>query len=85
MSDKQYYQLSARQVLERLETSEDGLSSAEAQKRLQRDGKNDLVSIKKTPAVVKFFLQFKDVLMILLLVAAGMSFLIQNYRDGLVT
>lgn len=84
MSDKAYYQLSARQALEHLDTSETGLSTAEAQKRLERDGKNELVAIKKMPPLLKFLLQFRDVLMILLLVAAGMSFLIQNYRDGIV-
>lgn len=84
MQDTSYYQLPAKKVLEALKTSGTGLSSSEAQKRLQRDGKNELVTVKKTPALIKFLLQFKDVLMILLLVAAGMSFLIQNYRDGMV-
>jgi len=84
MHNKQYYRLPGQKVLEALGTTEIGLSNTEAQQRLLRDGKNDLVSIKKTPAVVKFLLQFKDVLMILLLVAAGMSFLLQNYSDGIV-
>ncbi|MCK5738180.1 HAD-IC family P-type ATPase, partial [bacterium] len=84
MQDIKYYQLPAQKVLEELKTSETGLSTAEAKQRLLRDGKNDLVAIKKTPAFIKFFLQFKDVLMILLLVAAGMSFILKNYSDGVV-
>jgi Ca2+-transporting ATPase len=79
-----WYQKQVTEVFEILETSQDGLSSAEAQKRLERDGKNELITGRKTPAVVKFLLQFKDVFMVVLLVAAGVSFLIKSYRDGII-
>ena len=79
-----WYQKQVTEVFELLDTSQDGLSSAEAQKRLERDGKNELITGRKTPAVVKFLLQFKDVFMVVLLVAAGVSFLIRSYRDGII-
>ncbi|MCK5761189.1 MAG: HAD-IC family P-type ATPase, partial [Candidatus Delongbacteria bacterium] len=40
------------------------------------------VSGKKVSNIVKFLLQLKDVFMILLLVAAGISFTIESYNDG---
>src|SRR6056297_2969482 len=67
-----------------MNTSEKGLADQEAKKRLEEHGENKLVRLKNTPEIIKFLLQFRDVLMIILLVAAGMSFIIQNYRDGLV-
>lgn len=82
--EKNYYKKTVQESFETLNTSEKGLSEQEAQKRLDKYGENKLVRLKKTPEIIKFLLQFRDVLMIILLVAAGMSFIIQNYRDGLV-
>ena len=82
--EKNYYQKTVKETFDTLKTSEKGLDEQEAQKRLEKYGENKLVRLKKTPEIIKFLLQFRDVLMIILLVAAGMSFIIQNYRDGLV-
>ena len=51
-----------------------GLSEAEAHARLQRDGPNELTAEKPVPRWRKFFGQFRDVLVILLLIAAAISF-----------
>ena len=50
-----------------------GLSEAEARARLERDGPNELTAEKPVPAWRKFLAQFKDVLVILLLVATAVS------------
>ena len=50
-----------------------GLSAAEAQNRLERYGRNELAAEKPVPAWRKFFAQFTDVLVILLLIAALIS------------
>ncbi len=50
-----------------------GLSEAEASTRLDRDGANELVAEESVPAWKKFLSQFRDALVILLLVAAGVS------------
>lgn len=55
------------------ETTAQGLSHAEAKKRLERDGKNVLTQKKKTPAILKFLAQFKDVLIAVLIVSAIIS------------
>jgi P-type Ca2+ transporter type 2C len=50
-----------------------GLTQAEAQARLERHGRNELAAEKPVPAWRKFLAQFRDVLVILLLVATAIS------------
>jgi Ca2+-transporting ATPase len=50
-----------------------GLSEKEAQERLSRYGKNELMAEKPVPAWRKFLAQFQDVLVILLLIATLIS------------
>jgi Ca2+-transporting ATPase len=71
-----------KEVFEALKTSEKGLSSEEADKRLSEYGENNLTTIVKTPRWLKFLLQFKDVLVIILIVAGTISYAIGNFRDG---
>ena len=83
MSNKaNYYMKTAKEVFEALTTSEKGLSSEGADKRLSEYGENKLSTILKTPKWLKFFLQFKDVLIIILIFAGVVSYLIGNFRDG---
>jgi P-type Ca2+ transporter type 2C len=61
-------------VLTALSTdAQSGLSKGEAQARLKRYGKNELTAEKPVPAWRKFLAQFQDVLVILLLIATGIS------------
>ena len=53
--------------------AEQGLSAGEARTRLERYGKNELTGEKPVPAWRKFLAQFRDGLVILLLVAALIS------------
>jgi Ca2+-transporting ATPase len=53
--------------------AEHGLSRAEARSRLERYGRNELTAEKPVPAWRKFLDQFRDVLVILLLIAAVIS------------
>ena len=50
-----------------------GLTSAEVGSRLERYGRNELAAGKATPAWRRFLAQFQDVLVVLLLIAAGIS------------
>ena len=50
-----------------------GLTEKEAQRRLQQHGRNELAADKPVPAWRKFLAQFQDALVILLLVATGIS------------
>nr|WP_255361612.1 MULTISPECIES: cation-transporting P-type ATPase [unclassified Candidatus Frackibacter] len=73
-----------KDVFKELSTSQKGISEKEAKKRLKKYGENKLEVSQGTPKWLLFLLQFKDVLTIMLVVAAGMSLLIQNYRDAIV-
>ena len=66
-------------------SSERGLSTAEAQKRLAENGKNALAEAKKKPAILKFLGQFTDPMIIVLLAAAVVSAvltIVSNLQKG---
>jgi len=57
-------------------SSANGLSYPEAKKRLEENGKNAFKEAKKPGLLAKFFSQFKDVLIVVLLVSSLISFII---------
>lgn len=60
-------------VLAHVNSSRDGLTSAEAQHRLEVNGKNKLAEAKKDSLIKRFFMQMTDPMIIILLVAAAIS------------
>ena len=60
-------------VLNDVGSSREGLSSAEAEKRLAANGKNKLAEAKKPSVIRKFFGELADPMIIILLVAAAVS------------
>ncbi|MBP5155131.1 MAG: ATPase, partial [Clostridia bacterium] len=69
-----HYLCDSAEVLEYLHTGEQGLSSQEAEARAQTYGANKLADPPKTPLWKKFLAQFADPMIIVLLVAAAISF-----------
>jgi len=68
------YQQTVQGVLAEFNTdARRGLSDIEARARLERYGRNELTADKPVPAWKKFLAQFKDVLVILLLIATAIS------------
>lgn len=65
-------------------SSYNGLTSEEVQKRLVKYGKNELVEEAKPGPIRKFLGQFKDFLIILLIVAAVAAALIGDITDAVV-
>jgi len=59
-----------------------GLSTAEAKSRLEKHGENKLAEGKKKTMLGRFLEQFKDVMIIILLVAAAVSFGIAVYEGN---
>jgi Ca2+-transporting ATPase len=57
-----------------------GLSSAEVTQRLAEHGENKLQEKKKQSNIQRFAEQFKDVMIIILLIAAGISFVVAWYE-----
>ena len=68
-----FYTKTSAEVLKDLESSHKGLTEEQAQERLLKYGKNQLTEIKKKSWLSRFFAQFKDVMIILLLVSAVVS------------
>lgn len=71
--DKNYYASSVEESYSALGTSFDGLKAEEAEKRLSEYGRNELKAEKKKSLFVRFFEQFKDVMVIVLLCAAAVT------------
>jgi len=67
-------------VLRELDASSDGLTSAEAEKRLAENGKNKLVEAKKESLIVRFFKQLAEPMTNILLVAAAISAGVEIYN-----
>jgi len=68
-----HYLETVERVLDEVKSTENGLTSAEAAARLERDGKNQLAEGKKTTLAQRFLEQIKDPMIIILLVAAVVS------------
>ncbi len=68
-----FYDNELDEVISSLSTSEDGLTSAEAKSRLLRNGKNKLREGHKKSKFAKFMDQFKDLMIIILIIAAIFS------------
>ncbi len=68
-----HYLCTAEEVFEEVSSTQSGLTTAEAEARLERDGKNKLQEAKKTPLIVKFLQQLVDPMIIILIVAAVIS------------
>ncbi|NUO84217.1 HAD-IC family P-type ATPase, partial [candidate division KSB1 bacterium] len=75
------YQQSVEEALTAFDTdARNGLSQTEARARLEKYGKNELTAEKPVPAWRKFLSQFKDVLVILLLIATVISTVLWLYE-----
>ncbi len=65
-----------------LQVTSEGLGHEEAVSRLDRFGSNELEEKKKTTPLQIFFRQFKDIFVIMLLIATAISFLIGETVDA---
>lgn len=80
----EFYALGAKEVLSELKSGYYGLSDEEAERRLIDSGPNELKKEKKESIVVQFLSQFKNFLIIILLVAAAVSVIIGEAIDAIV-
>ncbi|WP_314680521.1 cation-translocating P-type ATPase [uncultured Granulicatella sp.] len=68
------YTQTEEQVLSSVQSTKEGLTSAQAKERLEKYGPNALQAGEKTTLLQKFINQFKDFMIIVLLAAAVISF-----------
>ena len=82
--ESRYYSQTPEQVLAAVESREEGLTSRQAQERLERFGPNALREEKKKPVWQVFLEQFKDLLVVILIVAALISAASENVESTIV-
>ena len=75
---------SAKEVMENLETSEAGLTSAEAEQRLTRYGANELQKKKKKSVGQMLLEQITDVMVLILVGAAVLSMFLGEWAEAVV-
>ena len=73
ISSEEALSLPPDELLVRLETSPAGLDSQEAEHRLEIYGRNEFARKKKRAAILNFLSRFKSPLVIILIIAGGVS------------
>lgn len=89
MSEREFYRMTIPEALEQLQSSQEGLSTEEARRRLEEHGHNELVTGPVRSRLLMFLAQFKDLLVLVLIFAGLISYGIAlmegtwaNFRDG---
>ena len=79
-----WYQMSEEEALQSQSVGKEGLTEAQAQERLEKNGQNVLQETRKKSAFQVFLEQFKDLLVIILIVAALISMVSGNVESTVV-
>jgi calcium-translocating P-type ATPase len=80
----QYYRHSAEETLQDVQSSIDGLTTSEAAKRLETEGYNELKGKAATPIWKLFIENFKDPMVIVLLIAAAVQIVLGHLIESLI-
>jgi len=78
----EWHTMETEEIMGTLKASEKGLSDEEAKRRLQEFGPNELVERKRVTPLQIFLGQFKDIFVIMLLIATVISFLVGEIVDA---
>ncbi len=81
---KSWHAMEIEEALQVLNTQKTGLSQEEFEKRLQQYGPNELKKEKGISPIKLFIEQFKDILIIILLIATGLSIYLGEVTDAIV-
>ncbi|WP_101477420.1 magnesium-translocating P-type ATPase [Candidatus Nitrosotalea bavarica] len=79
-----FWQIPLSELLQKLNTSSDGISSKEADDRLEHYGPNSLKKQKRSGGIFLFLSQFKSPIILLLLFAAALSLFLQDSTDAII-
>ena len=80
----EYYQLSSEEVLQRVNGSQEPLTSAQVREHQEKYGSNQLIEGKKKTIFSIFLEQYKDFLVIILIIAAIVSGLLKDVESAIV-
>ncbi|CCG40481.1 magnesium-translocating P-type ATPase [Magnetospirillum molischianum] len=70
---EELWSVPAGRLLERLETTAVGLDAGRVQERLKANGLNTAAAVKRPPLLLQFLSRFRNPLIIILLIASGLS------------
>jgi Ca2+-transporting ATPase len=84
MARPEFYRMTSREVLQALDTTENGLPRDEVERRRKQYGSNEIEADVSVPKWLVFLKQFTDLLVLVLIVAGAISIAIGSYRDGAV-
>lgn len=84
MNKQDFYKLSPAQTLELLKSSREGLSREASTERRKEYGPNTIALEKEVSKFILFLSQFKELLVMVLIVAGVISLAVGSYRDGAV-
>ena len=79
-----WHALSSEKVIEKLQSNLNGLSEGDVSERLETYGKNEIKKIEKLRPLKLLLEQFKSFFVLLLIIAAVISFLVTHFIDGYV-
>jgi Ca2+-transporting ATPase len=79
-----YHALSGEETLKYFSSREAGLTASDAKKGLLKFGLNQLAQAKHTSIAILFFRQFKDLMIVILLLAVVISSLLGEFADSLI-
>ncbi|SLK11972.1 MULTISPECIES: cation-translocating P-type ATPase [unclassified Paenibacillus] len=80
----QYYRHSAEETLQDVQSSTNGLTTSEAAKRLETEGYNEIKGKAATPIWKLFIENFKDPMVIVLLIAATVQIVLGHLIESLI-
>jgi Ca2+-transporting ATPase len=84
MPENDFYRMTARQALEALGSDRKGLAREEMDKRLGEHGLNEITTDAAVPKWLLFLMQFRDLLVLVLIAAGIISLAIGSFRNGAV-
>ena len=79
-----YYQASLKEIFQELDAGQEGLSSEQAQQRLEEDGPNELQTETKINKLKLLISQFKSFIIYIMLFALVLSVALEEYADAIV-
>ena len=83
MKENRYFSMTIDEVFKKFQTDEEGLSTKEAKKRIDKYGFNELPKKKRDSVFKIFFLELLDPIVLLLIVAIIASLTVGEYVDAL--
>ena len=81
---EKWYQLNSKEVIDRFKTPNTGLSKNDVNSLMEKYGKNELAGTKAKSSLMLFLEQFKDFLVIILLIAATVSAVLGDIESSVV-